>query len=230
MGESAGHVFAEHGVGEEAAGHDDEWPARGAARGLKHQQDKPRPVEQVQIGDVFHILEAAGDVVRLLENIHVDGDGQCNQRQIDENGEPAFLFPRSQLARRDEEQDEDHDEGEVGSAQDVRVRHPEAAREIDLEQRQDDGDHGGHRLKQGTIEGERHAVFLLALLGGEGRKVPGRESWGGERKPLLQKGFLSPPPAPTSLLPKTFDWWEGELEGVRSGGRLEKESFTPSKQ
>ena len=29
VGESAGHVFAEHGVGEEAAGHDDEWPARG---------------------------------------------------------------------------------------------------------------------------------------------------------------------------------------------------------
>ena len=27
VGESAGHVFAEHGVGEEAAGHDDEWPA-----------------------------------------------------------------------------------------------------------------------------------------------------------------------------------------------------------
>ena len=81
------------------------YTSRGAARGLKHQQDKPRPVEQVQIGDVFHILEAAGDVVRLLENIHVDGDGQCNQRQIDENGEPALLFPRSQLARRDEEQD-----------------------------------------------------------------------------------------------------------------------------
>ena len=98
VGEAAGHVLAEHGIGEETAGHDDERPARGAARGLKHQQDKPRPIEQVKVGDVFHVLQAACDVVRFLKHIHVDGDGQRDQRQIDEDRKPSLLFLRRELA------------------------------------------------------------------------------------------------------------------------------------
>ncbi len=52
------------------------------------------------------------------------------------------------------------------------------------------------------------------------RDMPGKE--GGEN--LLKKGFLLPPPrTPTSShLPKTFDWWGGGAQGVRSGLVLKK--------
>ena len=39
----------------------------------------------------------------------------------------------------------------------------------------------------------------------------------GGRGTLLKKGFPFPSPNPSLSPPKTFDWWGGRAEGVRSG-------------
>jgi hypothetical protein len=55
--------------------------------------------------------------------------------------------------------------------------------------------------------------------------MPGEE--GG--KPFFRRVSSLLPRTPTSHLPKTFDWWGGGAQGVRSGLVL-KNSFAPCKR